>query len=406
MKVHRLIIVASLLVVSAAIYVATPQSLSLLLRVTGHSSQVTALTAHEWGTFTSIAAPNGLAMDWLPLSGPTDLPPFVEHLQNAQFKGGLRGTIRMETPVLYFYSPQETIVSVHVSFADGLITEWYPHANVPPLNPRRDVTLQQKRAEGAITWANVNIQSAAPADFPANASASPYFAARQTSSAPLSVEAPSGTQREKFLFYRGVSAVLPPLTATLASDSTIALQNHFPSLIPNTILFERRGYHLGYRILGPLTDQAAFSPPTLDGNLDSLFTAIEGLLVTQGLFADEAHAMLETWKDSWFEEGSRILYLVPRSYVDSVLPITINPTPNQLTRVFVGRLELITPATQNSVLAAFANNDQSTLAKYNRFLDPILRSMLDQSHDQPTRDQLTAYLDSAFTSFYSHQSQN
>jgi hypothetical protein len=380
--------------------------LALILFATFVASHPNNITAHEWGTFTSIAGPNGLAMDWLPLSGPTDLPPFVEHLQNTQFKGGLSGTVRMETPVLYFYSPQETSVSVHVSFNQGLITEWYPHGEVPALNPRRDVTLQQKRTEGAITWANIQIQPAAPADFPANASAGHYFAARQTTSAPLSIETPAGTQHEKFLFYRGVSAILPPLTAMLAPDSTVALQNHLPSPIPNAILFERRGNQLGYRILGPITDQAAFAPPTLDGNLDSLFSAIEGLLVAQGLFADEAHAMLETWKDSWFEEGSRILYLVPRAYVDSVLPITINPTPNQLTRVFVGRLELITPATQNSVLAAFANNDQSTLAKYNRFLDPILRSMLEKAHDQPTRDQLTAYLDSAYTSYYSRQSQN
>ena len=377
--------------------------LTLFLFATFVTSHPNNITAHEWGTFTSIAGPDGLAMDWLPLSGPTDLPPFVEHLQNADFKGGLRGTIRMETPVLYFYSPQETTVSVHVSFSQGLITEWYPHGNVPALSPRRDMALTQKRTEGAITWTNIQIQPAAPADFPANSNASHYFAARQTASAPLSIETGSGPQHEKFLFYRGVSAVLPPLTATLATDSTIQLQNHFPSPIPNAILFERRGNQLGYRILGPVTDRADIAPPALDGNLDSLFSNIEGLLISQGLFADEAHAMLETWKNSWFEEGSRILYLVPRPFVDSVLPITINPTPNQLTRVFIGRLELITPATQNSVVTAFASNDQSTLSKYNRFLDPILRSMLDQAQDQPIRDRLASYLNSAYTTFYSRQ---
>jgi hypothetical protein len=46
-----------------------------------------------------------------------------------QFKCGLGGTVRMETPVLYFYSPRETTVSVKVSFAKGTITEWYPHAS-------------------------------------------------------------------------------------------------------------------------------------------------------------------------------------------------------------------------------------------------------------------------------------
>ena len=383
----------------------TATLITLLLFATLAISHPNNITAHEWGTFTSIAGPDGLAIEWLPLSGPADLPPFIEHLQNAQFKGGLRGTIRMETPVLYFYSPQETTVSVHVSFDKGLITEWYPHANVPTLNPRRDVTLTTKQTEGAITWPSIQIHPTAPADFPTVTPGNHYEAARQTAAAPLTINAPSGPQHEKFLFYRGVSAILPPLTATISTDATIALQNHFTSQIPNAILFERRGNKLGYRIAGPITDQASFAPPALDGNLDSLFSTLEGLLISQGLYADEAHAMLETWKTSWFEEGSRILYLVPRSFVDSVLPITITPTPHQLTRVFVGRLELVTPATQKSVQAAFAQNNQSTLAKYNRFLDPILRSMFNQAQDQPTRDRLDAYLNSAYSRFYS-QSQN
>ena len=86
------------------------------------------LTAHEWGTFTSIAGRDGSAVEWLPLTGSTDLPGFVEHFRYNGFKLGLRGTVRMETPVLYFYDSRQETVSVKVSFAKGLITEWYPHA--------------------------------------------------------------------------------------------------------------------------------------------------------------------------------------------------------------------------------------------------------------------------------------
>ncbi len=85
------------------------------------------LTAHEWGTFTTVAGETGQAVEWLPLNGPTDLPSFVEHFRGTGFKVGLGGTIRMETPVLYFYSTHDTTVDVHVSFVHGLITEWYPH---------------------------------------------------------------------------------------------------------------------------------------------------------------------------------------------------------------------------------------------------------------------------------------
>jgi hypothetical protein len=100
----------------------------VLFRAQSFSSDPS-LTAHEWGTFTSIAAKDGHAAEWLPLTGSTDLPAFVEHFQTPDFKGGLRGTVRMETPVLYFYTNHPTTISVHVSFSQGLITEWYPHAN-------------------------------------------------------------------------------------------------------------------------------------------------------------------------------------------------------------------------------------------------------------------------------------
>src|SRR6266851_7271665 len=86
------------------------------------------LTAHEWGTFTSIAGNEGQAVEWSPLTGSTDLPAFVEHFRDPGFKLGLRGTVRMETLVLYFYDSREETVSVQVAFANGVITEWYPHA--------------------------------------------------------------------------------------------------------------------------------------------------------------------------------------------------------------------------------------------------------------------------------------
>src|SRR6266542_4669932 len=45
------------------------------------------LVVHEWGTFTSIAGKDGIALEWRPLNGPTDLPKFVHTLAGG---GGLR----------------------------------------------------------------------------------------------------------------------------------------------------------------------------------------------------------------------------------------------------------------------------------------------------------------------------
>jgi hypothetical protein len=359
-------------------------------------------TTHEWGTFTSISSPDGATMTWLPLTGSSDLPDFVEHLANTDFKGGLRGTIRMETPVLYFYSPNETTVSVHATFSKGLITEWYPHADVPAVDPRRDYALDEKHTEGAITWNHVSVEPSAAPNFPLDSARdNRYYSARNTSANPVFIDTPSGSQRERFLFYRGVSAIYPPLTATLTADNSVLLQNHFRDTIQAAILFERRGSKLGYRVLGPLAREATIAPPSLDASLDSLDSTVEQLLVSQGLFPDEAQAMLETWKTSWFDDGSRILYVVPRRFVDSVLPLTISPAPAQLTRVFVGRLELITPAIQEAVEAAFATNDTATLAHYGRFLEPILTIMYNSASDQPTRDRMHSYLSRAYEDYYS-----
>ena len=116
-------------------------------------------------------------------------------------------------------------------------------------------------------------------------------------------------------------------------------------------------------------------PPVLTGSVDALCVDLEGILVDQGLYPDEAHAMVETWRDSWFEEGSRLIYIVPHGFVDTILPLTINPTPAQIIRVFVGRLEIVTPATAKAIQTALASGDDVTLNKYGRFLEPILQTV-------------------------------
>src|SRR3989442_14914175 len=41
------------------------------------------LVVHEWGTFTSIAGKDGVALEWRPLNGPTDLPKFLNRSSRA-----------------------------------------------------------------------------------------------------------------------------------------------------------------------------------------------------------------------------------------------------------------------------------------------------------------------------------
>lgn len=357
---------------------------SLLLAEEQHTSSD--LTVHEWGTFTAVAGKNGGAVKWAPLEGPADLPGFVEHFSTVNYKVGLRGTIRMETPVLYFYSPQDVTVSVRASFSRGVITEWYPHAaRVEPVGVLRNTNLSRSPTDGSIAWSDVAVSPNLSGEFPREAQPSPYYAARATSSTPLRVRTTAGDQQEKFLFYRGVSAASLPLSAVLNPDGELLVKSLSENQIPAIILFERRGERIGYRSVQALTDETLLEPPLLTGSLDSLCDDLEGILVNQGLYPDEAHAMVQTWRDSWFEEGSRLFYIVPRRFVDQILPLTIDPAPSQIVRVFVGRLEIVTLATAQAVETARASHDEVTLNKYARFLEPILQ-ILSEDHPVSARE--------------------
>jgi hypothetical protein len=64
-------------------------------------------------------------------------------------------------------------------------------------------------------------------------------------------------------------------------------------------------------------------------------------LISDGLYADEATAMLSTWQRAYFTSaGLRLFYVVPRAWTDAVLPLTISGEPD-ITRVMIGRVELI-----------------------------------------------------------------
>src|SRR5262249_17065383 len=116
-----------------------------------------------------------------------------------------------------------------------------------------------------------------------------------------------------------------------------------------------------------------------------------------------AAAMVKTWRDSWFEEGLRVFYILPRPATDAILPIRIKPQPSELARVFVGRAEIITPEMEREIRAAaqlFCENSPearaaaiSSVRRYGRFADPVLREARNSAKDQASRatiDQLMA----------------
>ncbi len=370
------------------------------------------LIAHEWGTFTTVAGANGTAIDWLPLGGPSDLPCFVEHFQNKptikiapEYAGGpvidyeharssLLGRVRMETPVLYFYGGQDTTLNVKVRFPHGLMTEWYPHANVVEMiiGPK---TLKQNNPPATIEWSNVRLTPRATPSFPGGDGASHYYAARATEASPLAV----ADQHERFLFYRGVADFDVALSATALPNGRVRIAKAGGDAVPAVILFERRGKTLGFRVLGTLHGDTTVDAPALNGSLSALHDELTSSLTAAGLFPKEAAAMLETWRDSWFEEGTRVFYIVPTRAVDAILPLEVRPAPSRVARVFVGRMEIITPATESAVQHALTTNDAATLARYARFLGPITDRLLAKTPSASERERVRSATNAALAAY-------
>ena len=334
------------------------------------------LTVHEWGTFTTVADAAGGSEPWSPLGGPSDLPCFVVHLHGLQFKAltspgmptAQAVTVRMETPVLYFYSPRKTSVSVNVDFPHGLITEWYPGAS--KVTPLPQATLPPV-AHGHIEWDPLQI---APGETPSllyGSGASRYYAARNTDSDPVRI----GQDQEKLIFYRGIANFPAPMSARLAGDGSVVLRNTGGDPLALAVLFENREGRIGYRIVRGLRGSSAVDAPALTGSLDQLKQDLAGALAGQGLYRKEANAMIETWSDSWFEEGMRAFYLVPRPMVDRELPLTVTPAPAHTARVFVGRVELLSPYMRDRLMTALASGNTGVLDRFGRFLSPFLRQV-------------------------------
>ena len=109
--------------------------------------------------------------------------------------------------------------------------------------------------------------------------------------------------------------------------------------------------------------------------------------------------MVETWRDSWFEEGTRVIYIGPRRIVDAILPLEIAPAPSHVTRVFVGRMEVLTPATVQTVRTAVGAHDQETLARYARFLGPIADRILSETADAAMSARIRDVTNAALASY-------
>jgi hypothetical protein len=368
------------------------------------------LVVHEWGTFTSVAGKNGTAIDWRPLSGASDLPKFVYTMDGgdgyrqtygekfeARQKGNIVARVRMETPVIYFYTKKEMEVSVNVDFPQGKVTEWYPQAGV--VNAQYAKGRSGRNAPSGINWGALRLLPNETPNFLREVADSHYYPARETDAVPIQVCNADKTrvEKEKFLFYRGVGDFGLPLSVKL-DGKNLTLRDTGTGEVKNLIVFENRGGRVGFRLIENLQKETAVERPETNKTLAEVLVELEKILVSEGLYEREAKAMIETWKDSWFEEGLRVFYILTRKSTDKILPLTVEPKPGEIVRVMVGRAEIVTPEMERDVRrqvgflhshsAEIREGARAYLKKYGRFYEPILKSLLTTEKDAKVRAQI------------------
>jgi len=171
---------------------------------------------------------------------------------------------------------------------------------------------------------------------------------------------PEAGEGEQYLFYRGVAhldALLSTKTTrgsvVLATPLNLAWLESASAVVPNIWLADVRADGvIAFRAQPavtlkkenagkPLATVKRFSGGDYTSAGAAQFRgALKNALIAQGLFADEAEAMLNTWKASYFQKpGLRLFYIVPREWTDYFLPLKFS-VPARVTRVIVGRIDL------------------------------------------------------------------
>ncbi len=351
------------------------------------------LIVHEWGTFTSMQSSSGRVLEGLHHEDEA-LPPFVYGRGPGFLFGNSKSmemlpepvTQKLETPVLYFYSDQPTTVKVEVGFPQGIISEWYPKAS----SFAPDIGAVERMAEGSMRW-DVEVLHKTP-DLIEVSPQDIWAPSRQVASDPLKV----GEEWERFIFYRGLGRFETPLRVLPRDDTHFTITNDSPDTIPASFLLHV--HEGGGRVvpLGSLApgDNEVSAPSPKEIDIDNYVEVASELLVTSlvetGLYRDEAVAMANTWSRSYFHQhGLRILYVVPRTWTDALLPISIEPAPKELVRTMVGRIEVLTPQSEHELMEridrAVTREETFRLAELGRFAEPRLRRALDMCEEPAQR---------------------
>jgi hypothetical protein len=342
------------------------------------SSHVAAsdLVVHEWGTFTSVVGSDGKMLVGLELEEER-VPNFVHSIAgfapwNKGWSRPVAGvTVKMETPVLYFYSTELLHARVEVGFNGGSISQWYPERHsgetLPPPPVRFTDRGQPIGAPPVLDFAaGYSGHAAWEVDVlaPGPAADAKITTPRQLETAQwprarvphANLVRSANGETEGFIFYRGIGRLSLPLHVSCTAECAITLRNTGSAELPFIWVYEREPQTGAVRSwFGQLGGDASAVASVLRGSEASDRERFHAALVAAGLTRDEARALIATWRESYFDRpGLRVFWIVPREMTDAILPIVITPRPAKLERVLVGRTEVLTPAFERELRRDFA----------------------------------------------------
>ena len=324
------------------------------------------LTVHEWGTFTTLHGSDGGTLSGLYFEE-EQLPSFVYHHPGFSpdpkaIAGNPRPcknvTVKMETPVLYFYSDTERQVRVHVDFPNGTISQWYPNRSGGEAAPTGDTVAMGEGQTGSIDWNATVLAPDTKEQMTQQSVSAKWYNPRQTDA---NLVKNADGEVEKYLFYRGLANFGLPLDVKFIDSLNLKISNTSNFDIPFFYIYD----HIsntnmeGIWGIGPLKagETHVFHVPQKYYNVgdhipqtDSLRVALENA----GLKNKEASAMLATWSDGYFlTTGFKIFWIVPRELTDKILPLAITPKPDSLVRVLVAKTEVLHPSFEARLLADY-----------------------------------------------------
>lgn len=343
------------------------------LNVTAQNDSI--ITVHEWGTFTSLTTSGGKQLTGLYLDEEA-LPPFVYNLdmrgatdsqakiitpKDCELKNV---TVKMETPVLYFYSPKEMDVKVKVGFKGGLISQWYPQRSGGSESITKctePIDFTGGAQEGFIEWAGHLQKPGIAEKYTEPALNSPVWMSPRATKSNLITTKDTLAQTEKYLFYRGIGNFEVQMKTYFNEHGLFAITNNNS----NDDVLYAMVYHKPMN--GPAEIWWAGSmgkgvmvtmyPKAVQGlTVERVKTNFKNALVAAGLYKDEAEAMLKTWQHSYFDvPGLKVFWIVPRPVTDAILPLQIEPLPLSTQRVLVGRSEVLTPNFEEFIYQVYQN---------------------------------------------------